>query len=428
MASAADESRARSSVAAPFPPGGARAAVEFLFGRPLPAAVAGPLVRLADPRGRILASPDGMAGPSWRRLEVAAARQGLDAALAAAARGAPGLPPDLDARFSALRRCALAQEAAQTELLAALLPRLRRRGVPAIVLKGPAVSERLPAHLARQTRRDVDLLVRPVDLPAALAEVRALGFEPIAPDYYRRRHFHLICIASRRSFGEVVELHWDVAAPDAPIRFDVGRWFLEAEEAELRAGRALVPPRADEAVYVGFHAMWGGRPRLRELGDAACLWRALAPDARDRAAEAARRVGAAAHLDAARRLADALWPEEDSAPPPPAPRRAAWRRALFSPAEILRLGSAAWWPAPFLRQRALLPRGAPLAPAATDGAPPLDEATPWGAPRARRWTAKSVLAVGAAIAALELRGLAGDETEISRRIGHGVRGAGSISP
>jgi uncharacterized protein YegL len=60
-----------------------------------------------------------------------------------------------------------------------VLEGLARAGIPAVVLKGGGVIARTPEAIRRRSIRDLDLLVRTADVPAAVAVLLAEGFRPV---------------------------------------------------------------------------------------------------------------------------------------------------------------------------------------------------------------------------------------------------------
>jgi hypothetical protein len=106
---------------------------------------------------------------------------------------------------------------------------LGEAGIRAAPLKGPILSERLYGDAGRRLSSDIDLLVAPEQLGAAVAVARGLGYEaprdPVGEDGMPRLHFALV-----HGRGELppLELHWRI------------HWY----EGEFAAQR-LLPPALD---------------------------------------------------------------------------------------------------------------------------------------------------------------------------------------
>jgi Uncharacterised nucleotidyltransferase len=129
------------------------------------------------------------------------------------------------------------------------------RGVHALVLKGPSVVRWLYDEGERRPYVDCDLLVRPGDLEAAQAAMRALGFEPDLeeaemPDWWR---FHAV-LWRREADGVMLDLHRTLAG----VRADPARvWSALAadEEPLVVAGvEARVPSPAARLFHLALHA------------------------------------------------------------------------------------------------------------------------------------------------------------------------------
>jgi hypothetical protein len=96
---------------------------------------------------------------------------------------APCLGPADDVLAAGLRRDLYRSAARRLELgelAGALLGDLAAAGIPVIALKGAVLGERLYPDPAHRPMDDVDLLVRPADVPEVLARARRLGLARVA--------------------------------------------------------------------------------------------------------------------------------------------------------------------------------------------------------------------------------------------------------
>ena len=98
----------------------------------------------------------------------------------------------LEAQYfaTAIRNALLATE------LASLLRGLRSIGTPAVVLKGAALVGTVYRNAALRPMRDIDLLVRPDDLPAVETLFEESGYtlddgHRAHKEWYYTRHYHL---------------------------------------------------------------------------------------------------------------------------------------------------------------------------------------------------------------------------------------------
>lgn len=111
-----------------------------------------------------------------------------------------------------------------TAQLLSLLDLLAGRGIPAVPLKGPALAASLYGDPALRPCRDLDLLLRPQDLPAAAACLARLGYArrppPLSPAGERLFARTQCNFTFWHPGGDIVELHWDLSLPDfpAPLR------------------------------------------------------------------------------------------------------------------------------------------------------------------------------------------------------------------
>jgi len=102
---------------------------------------------------------------------------------------------------------------------------LAAAGVESLPVKGVVLAETLYGNLALRPAADLDVLVRPTDLPAARVVLRELGFAHGDPQAFvqQHHHFHDPQYFRRTAAGELcLELHWALwaarffhLAPDA---------------------------------------------------------------------------------------------------------------------------------------------------------------------------------------------------------------------
>ncbi|HEY8339153.1 MAG TPA: nucleotidyltransferase family protein [Egibacteraceae bacterium] len=222
--------------------------------------------------------------------------------------GAADLAPRLEAAYHGALRDHLRTVAD----LAALAPALEATGEWA-VLKGPVLAARLHEQPGLRRYGDLDLLVRPADLPAALAALEACGARPAGDDWGVLRRDGVGEVALTLPSGTVVDLHWDVVN-EARVRraFDLPAGALLARSRRVELGgvevRTLDP--VDTLLHLCLHACLGGGQRLVWLKDveraaaAVCDWDEVV--ARARASRTA--LVAAVTLSRAHHVLGALVP------------------------------------------------------------------------------------------------------------------------
>jgi lipopolysaccharide/colanic/teichoic acid biosynthesis glycosyltransferase len=164
----------------------------------------------------------------------------------------------------------------QTSRLSRAWSRLREAleesDVTAMPLKGTVLAEQLYGDVCARASQDVDLLVRPWEVPAALRVLQALGYRLLGGA--RERHVSaLLENQMALCYKEVVvDLHWQ------PLTNRYGRQRASAVEQALwrdarrNAAGDLQPDAASLLVYLAAHAFCHTkRLLLRDLADLAAL-------------------------------------------------------------------------------------------------------------------------------------------------------------
>jgi len=134
---------------------------------------------------------------------------------------------------------ALAGAVALRAPLAALLRGFHEEGVPAIVLRGLALGERVYGDPALRPFSDTDLLVHARDVPRAKHLLLDLGYriEPhdVDPRYFEKHHLHLVFAGPT-----TVELHWALDHKYIPYAIDPAEVFATASPGEIAGVPALL--------------------------------------------------------------------------------------------------------------------------------------------------------------------------------------------
>jgi hypothetical protein len=255
---------------------------------------------------------------------------------------AVGLPAPGAERLARIRDESTALDRLQVAVLGDLLDAFRAAGIPVMVLKGARLAEWLYGRPAARVGKDIDLLIRLADRPAAGEILAARGFTCRDQAYYESQHFHHTWVHGSRVLAERVELHWDVTLPGAAVRFPMASWWTEARPVALRAGDALVPPPADEFAYIAYHSTCRGMPRLRDLADVASLWAHATHDARAAMLERAEAAGALGYVATACGLAHAYWGLEGYALEVRT-AHPSLARHIYAPHRVLGAPTAGWW-------------------------------------------------------------------------------------
>ena len=132
---------------------------------------------------------------------------------------------------------------------------LAAAGVESLPVKGVVLAETLYGNLALRPAADLDVLVRPTDLPAARVVLRELGFAHGDPQAFvqQHHHFHDPQYFRRTAAGELcLELHWALwaarffhLAPDA--------LWERAVSAQVHGARLRILSPEDTLLHLAIH-------------------------------------------------------------------------------------------------------------------------------------------------------------------------------
>ena len=194
-----------------------------------------------------------------------------------------------------------------TSELLRLLKGLEVDGVVAIPFRGPALAAGAYGNLALRAFSDLDILVRPADVPSAQATLVRHGYaarlELAGARATVARYLGQEATFTRRDGAVTVELHWDVAPWFFACPLDLGGMFARREPLAL-GGRIVANLAAEDLLLVlCVHAskhLWG---RLQWIGDVAELVRVRPGLDWNRVRDHARRSGTLRMLRLGLRLA-----------------------------------------------------------------------------------------------------------------------------
>jgi hypothetical protein len=250
------------------------------------------------------------------------------------------VPNRLRSQAEAAQRRALTQLGLALELVEIL----ERAGIPTVLLKGVALSQRAFGSPLLRGAVDIDLLIRPQDVGAAWRALARTGLRQITPPApLEGARLALFCRAAKDSLhrdpggGPVLELHWRLADEMADP--------LMPSEAAL-AITTLAPGRSVQVLddpilflYLCTHGAAHGWARIKWLADVAALLHSSPDGGRALWLHAAGNGGTIA-AGSAILLAQELF---GLAPPPGfcAPRGARIALLLWLARRILRAGDGA---------------------------------------------------------------------------------------
>jgi hypothetical protein len=163
--------------------------------------------------------------------------------------------------------------------LTVLARRFADAGIPAIVLKGAALSQEIFGNPAMRDPGDIDLLIRDADLRAAdrlmtcAGYIRETGWDQDFADGELmrplRRIFHISYHDSSKDIS--VELHWRWFHIEEVMPFDPAMIWRGTRQMPIGDAMVTVLSPAVQLVYLSFHAAKHECERLKWVGDLAWL-------------------------------------------------------------------------------------------------------------------------------------------------------------
>ncbi len=187
------------------------------------------------------------------------------------------------------------------------MPRLLDALPPAVCFKGPVLAQRLYGDIAAREYCDLDLLLRPADIPDAIATLQAMGFTAALSfePWQLERHLRDGCEYAMSNGQIHLELHWQFAPRQFGARFDVDQLFRRSIKVASgdRDVSALSPE--DEFLMLVVHGTKHGWSKLAWIADLAEMLRHCPLDW-DYVGNQARRIGIQRMLRVTLRLTEWL--------------------------------------------------------------------------------------------------------------------------
>ena len=197
--------------------------------------------RYQDPSLEVLSSL-AAAGPDWGLVGELARLHAVAPLLenAVARLPAGSVPTPAREEIAAAAASARLRSLELTGELLTLLDVFEAAGIEVLPYKGPVLAAAAYGDPAARTFRDLDLLVRPRDLAAALALTRERGYTdrtdlPPRWERHERRHGHDRKLVAGRS---VIELQWALAGRAEGVRAPIGQLFERAINVQV-GGRGV---------------------------------------------------------------------------------------------------------------------------------------------------------------------------------------------
>ena len=175
----------------------------------------------------------------------------------------------LRARY--LRHCQRAMRFSSE--LATILRQFDARGIPAIAQKGPALAHVLYGDSTMRQFGDLDLLVRPADVPRAVGALTDLGYEKnlMLSPRQEKAYLQSGCeyVFGRGDERNMVELQWNLLPRFYAVDVDIDELFAQSREVEFEDCRARMLALEDQLIFLCTHAakhQWAQLGMVRDIG------------------------------------------------------------------------------------------------------------------------------------------------------------------
>ncbi len=154
-----------------------------------------------------------------------------------------------------------------------ILRALYSASIPAVVLKGPVLGERIYPNPSIRSSADLDVLVAPANLARATAVLGEIGYEPAAEPkarFLRKYHYHIMF---NRACPPVLELHFNLSNGFGTV-IPAEEFLSRAQTYRTSQGTAagILSPE-DELLYLSIHSAGHRFLRLSWLCDIKLLVR-----------------------------------------------------------------------------------------------------------------------------------------------------------
>ena len=210
--------------------------------------------------------------PQWDEIFAQAAYHRVLPALYEVLRGRSDAPASIQSALRAryLRHCQRAMRFSAE--LAEILQHFDARGIPVIAQKGPALAHVLYGDSAMREFGDLDLLVRPTDVPRAVGALTELGYEKKLKLSARQEKAYLRSgyeyVFGRGHERNLIELQWNLLPRFYAVDVNVGELFARSHGREFEGCRARMLGLEDQFLFLCVHAakhQWAQLGMVRDI-------------------------------------------------------------------------------------------------------------------------------------------------------------------
>lgn len=210
--------------------------------------------------------------PQWDEVFTQAAYHRVLPAVYEALRGRSDVPASIQSALRAryLRHCQRAMRFSAE--LAQILQHLEATGIQVIAQKGPALAHLLYGDSAVREFGDLDLLVRPTDVPRAVVALAELGYEknlqlsPRQEKAYLRSGYEYVF--GRGQERNLIELQWNLLPRFYSVDVNIEELFERSKEHEFDGCYARVLGLEDQFLFLCVHAakhQWAQLGMVRDI-------------------------------------------------------------------------------------------------------------------------------------------------------------------
>jgi putative nucleotidyltransferase-like protein len=226
----------------------------------------------------------------WDEVFKQAAYHRVLPALYAALQGRTEVPASIHSALRAryLRHCQRAMRFS-TEL-AGILQHFEAREIPVIAQKGPALAHLLYGDSAVREFGDLDLLVRPADVPRAVGALTELGYEKNLKLSPRQEKAYLQSgyeyVFGRGTERNLIELQWNLLPRFYAVDVKINDLFARSQQHEFDGCRVRMLGPEDQFLFLCVHAakhQWAQLGMIRDIAATARFdleWESVLRDAR----------------------------------------------------------------------------------------------------------------------------------------------------